>query len=182
MVMQVVLQPVTTNLDNDILNHLAEDISKEFGAINVTVASSIQLGKTQFQLSFDKQRRQWDSFKLLEWLLKEFKRNKETKILALFDIDAYANEFDFVFGEAYYRGRIAAVYLPRLRQEFYGLRPNYFLFYERLVKECIHELGHIFGFVHCKNPRCVMHFSISLHYVDTKERSFCQSCAKNFFS
>jgi hypothetical protein len=45
-----------------------------------------------------------------------------------------------------------------------------------LGKEAVHELGHVYGLLHCKNTRCVMHFSISLHYVDTKERSFCQSC------
>jgi archaemetzincin len=182
MVMKIVLQPATTNLDNITLYNLAKDVSKEFRAINVTVASSIELEKAQFQLAFDRQRNQWDSFKLLEWLLKKIKYKKETKILGLFDIDAYSGAFDFVFGEAYYQGRIAAVYLSRLRQEFYGLKPNYSLFYERLVKESIHELGHVFGFVHCKNPGCVMYFSISLHYVDTKERSFCQSCIKKFFS
>jgi archaemetzincin len=180
MVMKVVLQPVTRFLDNGTLIHLAEDISKEFGAINVTVASSIELDKAHIQLAFDKQRKQWDSSKLLEWLLMKFKRNKETKILALFDIDAYSTAFDFVFGEAYYKGRMAVVYLARLRQEFYGLKPDYPLFYERLVKESIHELGHVFGLVHCNNPRCVMHFSISLHYVDTKDRSLCQRCIRKF--
>lgn len=181
MIIKIVLQPATTNLDNNTLYNLARDISKEFRTINVTVASSIALEKAQFQLAFDKQRNQWDSSKLLEWLLKKFKQNKETKILALFDIDAYSSAFDSVFGEAYYQGRIAAVYFPRLRQEFYGLKPNSLLFYNRLVKESIHELGHVFGFVHCRNRRCVMHFSISLRYVDTKERRFCQSCVNKFF-
>ena len=178
MVVKIVLQPVTSNLDDSNLHHLANDISKEFRAIKVTVASSIAMEKAQFELAFDKERNQWDSFKLLEWLLMKFKNNKDTKILALFDIDAYSTAFDFVFGEAYYKGRIAAVYLARLRKEFYSLKPNNLLFYERLVKESIHELGHVFGFVHCKNPRCVMHFSISLNYVDTKERSFCQNCIR----
>ena len=181
MVMKIVLQPATTNLHNNTLYHLAEDISNEYRTVNVTVASPITPDNAQFQLAFDKQRNQCDSFKLLGWLLKKFKHNKKTKILALFDIDAYSSAFDFVFGEAYYQGRIAAVYLPRLRQEFYGLKPNSSLFYERLVKEAVHELGHIFGFVHCKNTRCVMHFSISLHCVDTKDRTFCQSCIKKYF-
>lgn len=182
MTVEIVLQPVTANLDNNTLTCLAEDISKELRDIKVTVASSIAIERPQFQLAFDKERNQWDSFKLLEWLLKKFKHNKETKILALFDIDAYSSAFDFVFGEAYYQGRIAAVYLPRLRQEFYGLKPNSLLFYERLVKEAVHELGHVFGFVHCRDPRCVMHFSISLGHVDTKERSFCQRCHKKYLN
>jgi archaemetzincin len=181
MLLQIVLQPATTNLDKDTLYHLAEDISKEFQTIKLTIASSIVPDKAQFQLAFNKQRNQWNSFKLLGCLLKKFRHNKETKILALFDLDAYSNAFEFVFGEAYYQGRVAAVYLPRLRQEFYGLKPNPSLFYDRLVKEAVHELGHVFGFVHCKNPLCVMHFSISLQYVDTKKRSFCQSCIKKYF-
>ena len=174
--MKIVLQPVTANLDKSSLYQLCEDISKEFINVEVAVARSIRIEKAQFRLAFDKHRNQWDSFKLLEWLLNKFKHNKDTKLLALFDIDAYTDAFDFVFGEAYYKGRIAAVYLARLKQEFYSLEPNYSLFYERLVKEAVHELGHVFGLVHCKNPQCVMHFSISLHYIDSKERSFCQNC------
>jgi archaemetzincin len=181
MFMKIFLQPVTTNLDNNSLYHLAEDISKEYRTVKVTVASPITLDNAQYQLAFDKQRNQWDSFKLLEWLLKKFKPNNKTKILALFDVDAYSSAFEFVFGEAYYQGRIAAVYLPRLRQEFYGLKPNYSLFYKRLVKESVHELGHVFGIIHCKNSQCVMHFSISLHYVDTKESSFCEACRLKYF-
>jgi len=103
--------------------------------------------------------------------------NKETKVLGIFNIDAYSSAFDFVFGEAYYLGRIAVVYLPRLRKEFYGLKPNSSLFYERLVKEAVHELGHVFGFVHCKNTRWVMHFSTSLLDVDGKERSLYNICS-----
>jgi hypothetical protein len=51
-------------------------------------------------------------------------------------------DLNFVFGEAYKGRRIAAIYLPRLRQEFYGLESNELVFHERIVKEAIHELGH----------------------------------------
>jgi len=54
---------------------------------------------------------QWDSFKLLEWLLEKFKPAIATKLLAIFDIDAYSSGFDFVFGEAYYASKVAAIYL-----------------------------------------------------------------------
>lgn len=121
------------------------------------------------------------SLKLLEWLLEKFNPVRGTKMLAIFDIDAFTSGFDFVFGEAYYRGRLAATYISRLKLEFYGLKPNPSLFYERLVKEAIHELGHTFGFIHCKNSRCVMYFSTALGDIDTKERSVCKKCNKKYF-
>jgi archaemetzincin len=171
----IILQPVTTNLANNILYHLAKDISIECKNTKVTLFSYFEPhAEAQFQLAFDKDRNQWDSLKLLEWLLEKFNPVKGTKMLAIFDNDAFTSGFDFVFGEAYYRGRLAATYISRLKQEFYGLKPNPPLFYERLVKEAIHELGHTFGFIHCKNSRCVMYFSTTLGDIDTKERSVCK--------
>jgi len=179
---KVLLQPVVSMIDNNTIYHLAKDISIEFKNVKVTVAASIEPHtKAKVQFAFDNRRNQWDSFKLLEWILDNFNPTRGTKILGILDVDAYSAGFDFVFGEAFYRGRVAAVYLARLRQEFYGLDPNPSLFYGRLVKEAIHELGHVFGLRHCKNSRCVMHFSTSLLDIDTKRKNFCSDCAKKNF-
>jgi len=178
---QLILLPVQTDLDCSILDKLTNDISREFENIKLTLDIRVELQTgTDFPFSVNKRRNQWNSFKILEWLEK-FRPNKATKILGIFDIDAYTAGYDFVFGEAFYRGRVAAVYLSRLRQEFYGLKPNPSLFYERLIKETIHELGHVFGLRHCKNSRCVMHFSTSLLDIDTKRKNFCIDCAKKNF-
>lgn len=180
-IVQLILLPIQASLDCSILDKLANDISREFENIKLTLDIRVELQTaTGLQSSINKRRNQWNSFKILEWLEK-FRPNKATKILGIFDIDAYTAGFDFVFGEAFYKGRVAAVYLSRLRQEFYGLKPNPSLFYERLVKEAIHELGHVFGFGHCKNSRCVMHFSTSLLDIDKKGRAFCPSCRKKKF-
>jgi archaemetzincin len=179
---QILLQPVASKLDKNTIYDLAKDISIEFKNVKVTGAASIESHtKAKVQFAFDKRRNQWDSFKLLEWILDNFKPTRRTKILGILDIDAYSGGFDFVFGEAFYRGRVAAIYLSRLRQEFYGLDPNPSLFYERLLKEAIHELGHVFGLRHCKNSRCVMYFSTSLLDIDTKRKNFCHDCAKKNF-
>jgi len=180
-IVQLILLPVQTDLDRSILDKLTNDISREFENIKLTLDIRVELQTaTDFPFSVNKRRNQWNSFKILEWLEK-FRPNKATKILGIFDIDAYTAGYDFVFGEAFYRGRVAAVYLSRLRQEFYGLKPNPSLFYERLIKETIHELGHVFGLRHCKNSRCVMHFSTSLLDIDTKRKNFCIDCAKKNF-
>ena len=180
--MEVVLQSVASKLDNDTICHLANDISKEFQNVaTVSVGSTFALQTDpQFQSAFDTKRNQWYSPKLLVCFFEQFRPNKDTKILFILDVDAYSDGLNYVLGEAYPKGRLGIIYLPRIRQEFYGLKPDIELFYERMVKESVHELGHAFGFVHCQNPLCVMHFSNSLADTDTKARSFCSSCKKIF--
>ena len=95
------------------------------------------------------------------------------RVLGLVDMDIFAHELNFVFGEADVAGGKALISLKRLRQEFYGLPKNENLFRERALKEAVHELGHTYGLRHCPNPACVMHFSNSLHDTDLKGWDFC---------
>jgi archaemetzincin len=78
----------------------------------------------------------------LHWILEKFKPTNEMKILVICNKDAYSGDLNFVFGEAHLGGQVAAIYLPRLRSEFYNLEPNKLIFYDRISKEAIHELGH----------------------------------------
>jgi archaemetzincin len=184
---EIVVRPILAEFDSTTLNNLSKDISREFENIKVTVATGnnsnlVELKKDiDLQSSFDRNRNQWYSPKLLDWFLEKFRPNKYTKILFILDVDAYSNGLNFVLGEAFHRGGLGAIYLPRLRQEFYGLKPDNKLFYQRMVKESVHELGHVFGFGHCQNPICVMHFSNTLNDTDNKESSFCQSCRTRIF-
>ena len=66
--------------------------------------------------------------------------------------------------------------LARLRPEFYGSPPDDTLFLQRAVKEAVHELGHTYGLGHCRDPRCVMFFSNTLHDTDVKGPGFCAAC------
>ena len=186
--MEIVVHPVLAQLDYRALDNLRNDISKEFENIKVSVASGsnysglIQQKKdAALQSSFDKHRNQWYSPKLLVWFFEKFRPNKDTKILFILDADAYSDGLNYVLGEAYPKGGLGIIYLPRIRQEFYGLKPDNKLFFERMVKESVHELGHIFGFLHCQNPRCVMYFSNTMSDTDNKEKSFCQSCKSTNF-
>ena len=57
-------------------------------------------------------------------------------------------ELNFVFGQAQLGGRVAAIYLHRLRDQLYVCRSdenNNNLFEQRVIKEAVHELGHTFG-------------------------------------
>ena len=100
------------------------------------------------------------------------------RALGVADVDLYVPQLNFVFGEAQLGGRVAVISVARLQLEFYGLEPNPMLARERMLKEAVHELGHTFGLRHCRNERCVMHFSNSLLDTDRKGDDFCPRCRR----
>ena len=197
--MQIVILPIGwhssefEDYTTTIVSPLIRRLSKIFGdkaCINSgSLQSSSSLQSSPSSLTtmppthlFDKARKQWISDSLLDWLLETTEPDITTKVLAICDFDAYSDELNFVFGEAHLGGRVAAIYLPRLREEFYVLKlyknNNKNLFEQRVIKEAVHELGHTFGLRHCQINKCVMHFSNSLQDTDFKDDKFCERCNK----
>lgn len=104
------------------------------------------------------------------------------RILLVVDQDLFVPDLNFVFGEAEIGGPAAIISLTRLRPEFYRLKPDRNVFRERTAKEAVHELGHTFGLVHCRNSSCVMFFSNSLLDTDRKKNDFCSACRRKLFT
>ncbi len=52
----------------------------------------------------------------------------------------------------------------------------------RASKTAIHELGHSYGLLHCRDHRCVMFFSFNLTDTDYKDSGFCEKCGKDLFA
>jgi archaemetzincin len=103
-------------------------------------------------------------------------KSKSERVLAVVDVDLYATGLNFIFGQADTVAGTAVISLYQLRQEYYGMLPNEKLFWDRAVKEAVHELGHTFSLDHCQNEKCVMHFSNSLADTDWKQAAFCSLC------
>jgi archaemetzincin len=196
--MQIVIQPIGWYFSDEfdyntttIVYPLIERLSKIFGdKAHINSSSSLQSSSLQTSSSstttmpptylFDKARKQWISDSLLDWLLESINPGSTTKVLAICDFDAYSDELNFVFGQAHLGGRVAAIYLPRLKDEFYVRKSDKInnLFEQRVIKESVHELGHTFGLRHCQISKCVMHFSNSLQDTDFKDDEFCDRCNK----
>ncbi len=177
---------------NFLLKDTADQLNITFRSTDLVTLKSVEEIP---DFIIDMHRRQCKSDLLLDWLLDTItlknnddddakwlanymndNNNNNVKLLALCNFDAYSDDLNFVFGQAHMNGRVAAVYVPRLTQEFYGLQKNENLFLQRVLKEAVHEIGHAFGLGHCPISGCVMHFSNSISDTDAKAKDFCENC------
>jgi len=129
------------------------------------------------EYAYNPNRRQYLASKVLNEI-KKIKANYADKVLGITDVDLYARGLNFVFGQAELEGRNCLISVIRLDPKFYGYKYNKNLFYDRILKEAIHELGHTFGLKHCNNRKCVMVFSNSLLNTDYKSSNFCEKHQK----
>jgi len=99
-------------------------------------------------------------------------------LLGLTEFDLYKTSHRYIFGDADEQRRIAVVSTHRLRSEFYGEDADENALFQRVLKECLHELGHALGLKHCYNARCAMYYSNSIFETDNKMSHFCEVCEK----
>jgi archaemetzincin len=160
------------DVDYGLINKLATSLVSIFNA-----AVDILQGIRVPQEAYNQQRGQYYSTVILN-KLDLLRANPREKILGVIDEDLYVPSLNFVFGEADPLSKVAVISLYRLKQENYDAKDEEGLYFSRLSKEAIHELGHLIGFKHCPNPRCVMYFSNSLLETDRKSEKFCDNCLR----
>jgi len=134
-------------------------------------------GKDLPESAYDSSRKQYNA----RVLLKEISRRvtvdtANERVLLITDVDLYMPETDFVFGLADAKRGICVISSARLKDEFYGLKPNKRAYYNRALKEAAHELGHSWDLGHCTNPKCVMCLSNTLADIDKQRDEFCHAC------
>jgi archaemetzincin len=157
--------------DNELLEDLSSTLSLAFKLPASILRKSISLDE-----GYDAVRNQFNSTWILSRLF-ELVPEENCKIIGVTEVDLYVPVLTFVFGEAQVGGKAAVVSSYRLRDELYGLPKNPERLKERLEKEAIHELGHTFGVIHCREPECVMHSYTYAEEIDFKSKDFCGSCA-----
>lgn len=132
--------------------------------------------------SFNARRKQYKADSLVDYLSRGVGLGGGEMVIGIVSGDGYVEGLNFVLGLANPVLNAALVFLPRLSQEFYGLREDREVYKARLVKEVLHEVGHLMGLAHCSNPRCVMRFSNTIWDTDEKEAAFCPDCANKLGS
>jgi len=151
------------------LERLRATVALEFGR-----PVEIWRGRERPDGTLDPKRNQHSSRSVLAWLRAQHVA-ASSRVIGLTDVDLFIPVLTFVFGEAQLNGTAAIVSTHRLAQ---GVDADGAL--GRLTKECIHELGHTFGLVHCGTPGCVMARSPSVRAVDEKGARLCRDCRERY--
>lgn len=135
-------------------------------------------GKAQsLRFAYVSERDQYLSPALLS-KLRHMKKCLSDIFLGVVDVDLYSPGYEFVYGEADVGCGVATVSISRLQG---GPGENTTeKTAERVIKEAVHELGHLYGLGHCPDPKCVMRFSTKTKDIDTKRPNFCQKCSQVF--
>ncbi len=154
----------------EILLHIRSAVEPAFGT------PSRLLPTQDLPLScYNSHRDQYYSTGLLKKMLRQLPGDT-LKVLGVTPVDLFIPIMKYIFGEAQVSGKGAIISLFRLRPESYGLDPDRKLYWERIAKEAIHELGHTFGLTHCRDPLCVMNSSCLLGETDCKGTELCPTC------
>jgi archaemetzincin len=122
---------------------------------------------------YDQSREQYDAQKILKKIKPAAPPNK---VVLYTSLDLFIPILTFVFGLAGLGGQAAIISSCRLLNEFYGLPADEDKLTRRLVKETIHEIGHLQNLRHCNNYQCVMASSTTVDDLDVKGDLFCQAC------
>jgi archaemetzincin len=155
------------DIPKEIFDILTEELLYKFTAL-VDVSEQIGLPKE----NFNSVRHQFLSERVLEFISNNFKG----RTLGILDEDLYTGELNFIFGQAQMRGKAAIISIHRLKPTFYKNEADKDLLTQRVVKEAIHEVGHMLGLNHCNSSGCVMNFSNTIIDVDRKTKDLCDSC------
>lgn len=158
------------HFEQKVLNQIQNDIEKEFHFPVQRSECSLDIGKF-----YNPGRRQYDANSILSYI-SDITPENAYKAVGLFRIDLYIPILTYIFGQALLDGQAGIVSLYRLRNELYGLEQNNDLLITRFRKVIMHEMGHMFGLIHCHHPECIMRSSTYMEDVDQKERKFCRTC------
>lgn len=133
---------------------------------------------TSLNFAYDAARDQYASRAVIAALLAGYAPGAE-RVLGITGLDLFVPVLTYVFGEAQFEGPVALVSSCRLANEFYGIAANAETLQERVEKEAVHELGHTFGLIHCRDGLCVMRSSTYAEDIDLKNVDFCDACARH---
>ena len=151
------------------LGTLKESVGIRFPMLKVEKANPL----VDVTEAYYPQRNQYHSTWILVLLEKRIDPSFDGSLLGVTSFDLFVPGMNFIFGEARLPGRVGIISTHRLKSQSPG-HPD--IFRDRVIKEAIHEIGHMLGLRHCSDSVCVMHFSEHIRDTDEKYPTFCEKC------
>lgn len=165
---KVIISPAGV-FEPGLMDSVSAEISRIFG---YPVQTAALLDDLEF--AYDPGRDQYHSTPILGKLA-ESAPSHAVKVIAVTSRDLFIPILTHVYGEAQLGGKACIVSTFRLDEGISkAVRRDDFI--GRAVKEAIHELGHTFKLLHCKDKRCIMHYCREIRDVDRKSDDLCRYC------
>ncbi len=157
------------NPDTSLLDHITKGVSDcfKYPVIRRSLIESMEF-------AFDSERNQYHSTPVLE-RFSSLAPSNAIKILAVCDRDLFIPILTHVYGEAQLNGTSCIISTYRLEEKLPMINSRA-VFFQRALKEAVHELGHTFNIRHCPDKSCIMHYCRSIDDVDNKFLRFCRYC------
>lgn len=131
----------------------------------IELGAELPMDPDRVKGAYNTRRMQYNASKLLDYLIRSTAQaapDEDSVSLWVISDDLYVQGMNFVFGVAHY-GKAAVLSTCRLDS------------LDLIIKEAIHEMGHVLGLHHCTNY-CVMQFSNSLDEAKEKPAALCERC------
>jgi archaemetzincin len=178
---EIYIVPIGDNVDEKYLYPLIPKLERRF-TTKVHLALDKRLPNPDH--AYDFEAKQYVAMYVLRDLI-ELDVPENAKVLGVANVDLFVPESDrlFIFGQAQFGRNSKAALISMLRMNpssYVGEKPDDKLLVQRMIKEAIHELGHLFDLRNCEEPECVMYLPKNLKELDKKSDSFCLKCQKTY--
>ncbi len=160
--------------EKELLEMVVREVEYEFSLPVITKEGYLDMSEF-----YDPARRQYNGTSLLGKIDSKFGTGSD-KIVGLFNVDLFIPILTYIFGQAYLNGRTGIVSIFRFSNERYGIKKDNKIVVDRFRKEVIHELGHMFGLIHCYDANCVMRSGTYVEDIDQKSHKLCTRCRLQF--
>lgn len=162
------------DVDKKLLESLKEALP---GYMPTTVRLEIAPREPLPETAYDASRKQYNADSILKYIQKKVLLDIRIEVaLVLVDVDLYSPGSDFVYGISDAPKAMSVMSLYRLRNEFYGNKPDNKLFLKRATRQALYEIGNAWGLLQCPDQKCVMNTSGGSLDPDKKKIVFCHEC------
>jgi predicted Zn-dependent protease len=125
---------------------------------------------------------QWDIHDLLDNLTMAVRPFRQANVyfLGIANLDAFADQSNFIFGTAETGGHHAVIAYRRFTAEFNDETPNRKRLVDRMLKQSFSSIGFMLGVPRCSMPTCARAYPHTLAEHDAKSTDLCDACRLGF--